>query len=120
SGPVATHTLSTRDLILDKAELQDENSVIFRVADLKPKHPTEGARQKHKTGGLPAGPRVTRQADMNDLVSSAPKRAPISAMPRSNGRPASKPRDPGEHTREVEPAMASGTTEDSGLLAMEA
>src|SRR3954462_6043566 len=35
-GPLSTHTLSTEDLILDSSELHDENSVIFRVDDLKP------------------------------------------------------------------------------------
>src|SRR4051812_10755210 len=35
-GPMSTHTLSTDDLIMDKEEIHDENSVIFRVDDLKP------------------------------------------------------------------------------------
>jgi hypothetical protein len=97
-GPMSTntHQLTSDDLIQDKEELQqDENSVIFRVADLRPKSPTESAkrpkqpsgqapvvaprekqpsgaapvvapRAKQPTGGVPAGPRVTRQADISD------------------------------------------------------
>src|SRR5690242_937630 len=54
-GVEATFTLSSADILHDKEELRDENSVIFRVADLKPK----------KTAGM-AAPRVTRQAELKD------------------------------------------------------
>jgi serine/threonine protein kinase len=132
-GPIATHTLSTEDLIMDKEELQDENSVIFRVSDLKPKQPIAAPRQKQPSGGFAAGPRVTRQADMSVLnpptekpapvkPAAKPAAAPAKAMPLpSMPRPQSpssppKPRDKNEVTRQVEPMLPSGPTEDSGLL----
>jgi len=138
-GPIATHTLSMEDLILDKEELQDENSVIFRVADLKPKQPiAQPKRQKQPTGGVPAGPRVTRQADLNEVERPVAKPAPkpaaplakpaakpmsIPSMPRQHAAPGTgsskAPRDKNEITRQVEPAPPSANTEDSGLLGLD-
>ncbi len=70
-GPLSTHTLGTQDLVMDKEELQDENSVIFRVADLRPKKSTAELtkRPRQPTGGGPsAGPRV-RQEDLDAIES---------------------------------------------------
>jgi serine/threonine protein kinase len=114
-GPNATHTLTSDDLILDKEELQDENSVIFRVADLKPKKPA----------GSPAG-RITRQAEISDVTRSksgpaAPAVANKAPTPAAGSRAASKPRAANEETRQVaNPAPPSGATEDSGLLELKA
>ena len=112
-GQNATLTLTVDDLIHDRDELRDENSVIFRVADLKPKKPT----------GTPAG-RVTRQANLDDIktppraATTPPKGAPKAATPKvTAARVAQKPRDASEETREVGPAPADPNREDSGLLA---
>jgi hypothetical protein len=72
-GPIATHTLNTEDLIHSSDELDHENSVIFRVADLKPKQP-EPKPPRQPTGPVPAGPRITRQADIKDI---APPPVPV-------------------------------------------
>jgi len=83
-GPLATHTLSTDDLIMDKEELhQDENSVIFRVADLKPKKQATPAPEPRKKQPTAAGPRVTRQANLEDIEppKPAPKPAPKQTSP---------------------------------------
>ncbi|HUS28954.1 MAG TPA: protein kinase [Kofleriaceae bacterium] len=116
-GPMSTHTLSTDDLILDKEELHDENSVIFRVDDLKPKH--DAAKKP-----VPAGPRVTRQAEIKDAappkpaaIPSVPRKAPTPAAGQQRA-PTAKPRDKNESTRQVEPAPLPPDYpgEDSGLL----
>jgi len=126
-GPQATHTLTSDDLILDKDELRDANSVIFSVEELRAQD--EAQRQggelptapQRKLSGSPQG-RVTRQADMKDLSQSQPPTVPPpmrkpatpaagSPMPRAP----SKPRSANEETRQVaNPAPPSG--EDSGLL----
>jgi len=105
-GPEVTHTLTVDDLIHDRDELRDENSVIFRVAELKPK----------KVVGTPAGPRVTRQADIKDLGPRAP--TPVKGSPRqtTGPKPVVKPRQANEETRETA-AAPPGPQEDSGLLA---
>src|SRR5439155_6591645 len=138
-GPVSTHTLREEDLIHSSDELRDENSVIFRVADLKPK-------AQPKPQGTPAG-RVTRQAELKDIgppskIPSVPKkpatppqgskRAPTAAMgsrpsassappaapqPVPQRAPTSRPRLPNEETREVGPAPP-GAEGDSGLLSL--
>jgi serine/threonine protein kinase len=131
-GPMSTHTLSTEDLIMDKEEIHDENSVIFRVDDLKPKHDVA-----KKPAPMPAGPRVTRQAEIKE-VAPAPGRIPSvprqptpaagqrkaptppagQKMPTGGQRAISKPRDANESTRQVEPAPLppGDPREDSGLL----
>jgi serine/threonine protein kinase len=103
-GPEVTHTLTVDDLIHTRDELRDENSVIFRVAELKPK----------KT---PAGPRgVTRQADLNDLGPRAPT-PPKGAPRQSTGpKPVVKPRGADEETRETAPAPPGPQQEDSGPM----
>jgi serine/threonine protein kinase len=119
-GPMSTHQLTSDDLILDKDELQDENSVIFRVADLKPKQ--EAARRP--TGSPEA--RVTRQAELPDVSKPVPTTSlrvstPATSAPRpAAARAPSKPRGANEETRQVEsPAPPSGSSEDSGLLELE-
>ncbi|HSK05074.1 MAG TPA: serine/threonine-protein kinase, partial [Kofleriaceae bacterium] len=70
-GPQSTHPLDTSDLIHERDEIRDENSVIFRVADLKqPKQPpARGTAPTPAKGqarppavGTPV-PRTTRHAD---------------------------------------------------------
>ncbi|HEY5945728.1 MAG TPA: protein kinase [Kofleriaceae bacterium] len=122
-GPMSTHTLTADDLILDKEEIRDDNSVIFRVADLKPKQEAQ-----RRPTGTPEG-RITRQAELSDvrpLPASPPRKAPTPAagspaamrqpQPTPRNTPA-KPRAANEETRQVaNPAPPSVTTEDSGLL----
>lgn len=117
-GPMATHTLSSDDLILDKEELQDENSVIFRVADLKPKHEAE-KREKKPTGN--AAQRVTRQADLKEITGPQPKvKAPTPAvgLPRAPTKAPAKPRSATDETRQVSNPAPPALTEDSGLLSL--
>jgi serine/threonine protein kinase len=121
-GPMSTHTLSTEDLILDKEELSDENSVIFRVADLKPK------QDVGKKPPTPAGPRVTRQAEIKEVSPPLPPSAgKVPSIPPQRKAPTpaagqraatAKPRDKNESTRQVEPAPLPPDYpgEDSGLL----
>jgi eukaryotic-like serine/threonine-protein kinase len=101
-GPIATHTLNTEDLIHSSDELRDENSMIFQLDDLQ---------------GAPAGPRVTRQAE----IPAPPKPAPVvprqptpAAGSRQPQRAPTRPRDANEMTREVVPAPPTG--DESGLL----
>jgi len=113
-GPAATHTLNPEDLIHDKEEIRDENSVIFRIDELE--------KQKHQARpamGSPAG-RVTRQAEIKDV---GPPQRPTTPLkpgvipkiaPQPQPRPASKPRMANEETRQVEPAPPRG--DESGLL----
>ena len=119
-GPIATHTLNAEDLIHDKEEIRDENSVIFRIDELEQQAKQQQQPQQKKPApqGAPAG-RVTRQAELKDL---APKpRAPTAATPpkaipkiAAPPRAPSKPRMANEQTRQVEPAPPRG--DESGLL----
>ena len=107
-GPIATHTLSAEDLIHDKEEIHDENSVIFRLDELD--------KQAQKA------PKVTRQAELRDSgpPPAAPRKPTAPASPKAipkiapPARPASKPRLANEATRQVEPAPPRG--DESGLL----
>ena len=116
-GPISTHTLDADDLIHSGEELRDENSMIFSLGDLTGKPPAQAAL---------SGPRVTRQAALEDLAPPAPKKIPSIIKPRiatpaPGVRPAArgavKPRDASELTREVAPAPRSG--DESGLLDVE-
>jgi serine/threonine protein kinase len=93
-GPESTHQLTADDLIHTKDEIRDENSVIFRVAELKPK--------KTPVGPMPAG-RVTRQADIKDLPPRAPTPPSGGVKVPAIARPAARPRNPDEETRETSP-----------------
>jgi serine/threonine protein kinase len=134
-GTMSTHSLNTEDLIHSSDELDRENSVIFRVADLKPKDAAPAA-----PAPKPAGPRITRQADIKDLAPptripsiprpgqspsvSGPKpqpsapRQPTPAAAQPIARAQSRPRLADEETREVAPAPG-GNTADSGLLELD-
>jgi serine/threonine protein kinase len=72
-------TLNPDELIHDKEEIRDENSVIFRVADLQPKQP---APPPQKPTGSPAG-RVTRQSELDEV---APPRPPPKGPNRTPGQ----------------------------------
>ena len=85
-GPLSTHQLSSEDLIHDKEEIRDENSVIFRIDELQKGGPAQNA------------PKVTRQAVINEVTPKpviAPKAIPKVAPARSP----SKPRLANEETR---------------------
>ncbi|HEY1556870.1 MAG TPA: protein kinase [Kofleriaceae bacterium] len=94
-------TVNPSELVHEKDEIRDENSVIFRVADLKPKDP----EPKQRPSPLASGGRVTRQADIKD-VAPPPSRVP--AIAKGSSPPARAPirsRQPNEDTREVNPAV---------------
>ncbi|HTR50718.1 MAG TPA: protein kinase [Kofleriaceae bacterium] len=96
-------TLNPNVLVHEKDEIRDENSVIFRVAELKPKQPERAPSQ---------GNRVTRQADIDDAP-SPPSRAPSPAKaPQAPRAPTKSPRLPDEDTREVGPAPAPPRVRD--------
>ena len=74
-GPMSTHTLTADDLILDKEELQDSNSVIFRVADLRPK--AEAGRPAEPRKSTTAQPRApSKPRDPNDETRQVSSPAP--------------------------------------------
>jgi serine/threonine protein kinase len=102
-GPISTHTLNTEDLIHSSDELRDENSMIFQLDDLQ---------------GAPAGPRITRQAEVPEpptIEKKKPRTQPTPVVaPRQPVRAATRPRGADEMTREVVAAPTTG--EDSGLL----
>jgi serine/threonine protein kinase len=145
-GPMATHTLTADDLILDKDELRDANSVIFRIEDLKAaddrtaddKPMDVPTAPQRKLTGSPQG-RVTRHAEIDpapqrsraaarsgeagsveDLSQSAPlpsvTRKPPTPAAGSPLRAPSKPRAANEETRQVASPAPAGPAEDSGLL----
>ena len=95
-----TGTLDPMELVHEKEEIRDENSVIFRVAELKPKQPAPVPRKPASTP--PSAARVTRQAEIADLASHP---GPV-AMPQP--RSAAKPRMANDKTREVNPAPWDG------------
>jgi serine/threonine-protein kinase len=101
-GPMSTHQLSAEDLIHDKEEIRDENSVIFRMDELQSGGPAQNA------------PKVTRQAMIKE---TPPKAVPVApkAIPKiAPARSPSKPRLANEETRQVEAAPPRG--DESGLL----
>jgi serine/threonine protein kinase len=114
-GPMSTHPLGDDDLIHDKAEIRDENSVIFRVKEVD-QGPTARIRKSTPAKGNPAG-RLTR----------AHERAPSTPDPEQQPSPkvalrprVVRPRDRDEDTREVGAAPPGPhTTDDSGLLTLE-
>jgi serine/threonine protein kinase len=128
-GPMSTHTLTADDLILDKDEIRDVNSVIFRVEDLKGTAEAADDRTEDKPMDVPTAPqrklgspqgRVTRQAELEDISRAAPlpsvTRKPPTPAVGSPVRPQSKPRAANEETRQVSNPAPAGPTEDSGLL----
>ena len=99
-GPISTHSLNTEDLVHSSEELRDENSMLFKLDEVQ---------------GSPAGPRITRQAEIPDLVLQKPAaKQPTPAVGMQKIRAPTKPRDANEMTREVSPAPPGG--EESGLL----
>ena len=122
-GPNSTHPLDTADLVHEREEIRDENSVIFRVADLNPSRDavrTPVARPV-SSGRTPV-PRTTRAADPLPLPPRAPtppRPSPVAAAPRPAPRPSgTRPRQSDEETRPlVEPVPPNPNhTDDSGLL----
>ena len=116
-GPMSTHALGDDDLMHAREEFQDENSVIFRVNELK-----QEARRPAVTPAKPV-PRVTRVSEVVPTVPPIPVPRSIPAAPSipraaKPTRPA-KPRQPEDETRELEHAPANPHQEESGLLAAE-
>ncbi|CAN5238532.1 hypothetical protein BH11MYX1_BH11MYX1_17130 [soil metagenome] len=118
-GPTATHTLDPDDLIHSGEELRDENSMIFSLDNLSGRPAVPLAP--------PSGPRVTRQAALEDLAPPAREQLPSITKPkpatpvagtRAVARAQSRPRAASEMTREVVPAPATG--DESGLLDVKA
>jgi serine/threonine protein kinase len=96
-GPSATHTLSAEDLIHDKDEIRDENSVIFRMNEL--------AKQAQ-----PKAPKVTRPIE---VPKTSTPRAPSPSPPlvpkvAPQPRAPAKPRMSDEDTRQVARAPSGG------------
>ena len=99
-GPLSTHELSSDDLVHSPDELRDENSMIFKLDDLRPETPMPAPLPKRKLNTGPA-----------PIVQPA---KPVAAA-KPAARPSSKPRGRDEMTREVSPVPAGGDGE-SGLL----
>ena len=99
-GPLSTHELSADDLVHSPDELRDENSMIFKLDDLRAETP------------LPVAPAPPPKRRLN--TGPAPIVAPV-AVAKPAPRPATKPRGRDEMTREVSPAPA-GLEGESGLL----
>ncbi|HSS02755.1 MAG TPA: protein kinase [Kofleriaceae bacterium] len=137
-GVMSTHPLDDAEVAhaTDRGSLRDENSVIFRVAELDraPKAPTlrktpppppplPGASVRTappKAASRPTAPRVTRAADPMPLPERS---APPARLPPMSPRATSakiphiaKPRQPHEETRRMEPAPANPLQEESGLI----
>ena len=117
---MSTHALGDDDLMHAREEFRDENSVIFRVNELK-----QEARRPAVTPAKPV-PRVTRVSEPVPTVQppiAVPRSIPPVAAPSvprtvKPTRPA-KPRLPEEETREMEHAPPNPHQEESGLLAAE-
>ena len=113
-GTMATHTLTDADLLRSGEELRDENSVIFRVEELKPGAKIQPSQPK------PKAPKETRATDMVPVMTPA---KPVVAAPKipSIAKPParqSRPRLANEETRQLKSAAPPNPehTEDSGLL----
>jgi eukaryotic-like serine/threonine-protein kinase len=139
-GPNATHQLDTDDLIHEREEIRDENSVIFRISDLGQKQqpqqaagpdapprrtaatPASGQAKPASTPGRAAAPRTTRAADPLPGPPAEPARIPsIARSSPGVARPspaAARPRKRDDETRPVINPVAPdpGSAEDSGLL----
>ncbi|HEY1814396.1 MAG TPA: protein kinase [Kofleriaceae bacterium] len=96
-GPIATHELKVDDIVHSPDELRDENSMIFKLEDLRPDTPAPVAPKKR----LITGP--------------APIVKPPIPAAKPVRPPAAKPRDRNEPTREVSPAPLR-PEDESGLL----
>ncbi len=121
-GANATFTLDTNDLVHDAKELLDENSVIFRPAELKKPEPKPVARPKQPAPSA-AGHSTRAHAPTEpplQLTPGQPQRPPsgaVGAKIPSITKPASKPaRQPNEETRQLEFAAPPTSDDSSGLL----
>ena len=142
-GVNSTHPLDTADLVHEREEIRDENSVIFRVSELqgkpaasspRPVAPTPAKGQVRPVAPTPAKgqpqpqpqpqprpaaptpvPRSTRAAD--PLPPAAPAQIPSIARPSAARPAASAPRrHPDEETRPAITPLADEPAEESGLL----
>ena len=126
-GANATFTLDTNDLVHDGKELHDENSVIFRLSELKKPEP---ALPKQAIGVAKAKA-PAQNAMGNSTRAHAPTEPPPKAVPgqpqrppaRAVGakipsitKPAAVPRQPNEETRQLEFAAPASPDDTSGLL----
>ncbi len=126
-GPHSTHPLDTADLVHERDEIRDENSVIFRVSDLKaPAQPPARPGAATPAKGQPKAPvpRTTRPADPLPPArppTEAPQPPTIALRSSSpaGSRPApTRQRQAHEETRPVIGPAPPGpyNTDDSGLL----
>jgi serine/threonine protein kinase len=118
-GPMSTHPLGDEDLIHDKAEIRDENSVIFRVKEVD-QGPTARIRKSTPAKANPV------KVNPAGRMTRAHERAPSTPDPEIKPIPKValkaqpvRPRDRSEETRELGAAPADPNTEDSGLLTLE-
>ncbi len=148
-GVMSTQPLDDAEVAhaIDRAELRDENSVIFRVSELERPRPKEDRPTTPRPATPPpvpspppartvtprpaaasqVAPRVTRAADPMPLPASRPvvtARLPsiAPARPSLPAKPAQppRPREPHEETRRLDsPAPANPLHDDSGLLITE-
>jgi serine/threonine protein kinase len=82
-GPNATFTLDTKDLVQERDELRDENSVIFRVDDLNKK----GAKPLNAAPSKPAARQPAARAPGNMTRATAPTEPPPNVGPGASPRP---------------------------------
>jgi len=122
-GPMSTHTLDDSELAhaIDKDDLRDENSVIFRVAELKPPSaaPVVRAPPPAAKAAMQQAARAAKKTDpppmkLGKIPSIAKPQLPPNPAPR-----APKPRMAHEETRQLVGAAPPGPHDESGLLAVQ-
>jgi len=119
-GINSTHTLDDSELAhaSDADDLRDENSVIFRVSELKPSEPAAPNKPKSRppvdrpaTAALPSAP-----PSAPPTPPAVPSRVPsIPKVAKPPSRPPGKPRDIREETRQLASAPPGGLATHSGV-----
>ncbi len=137
-GAMSTHEIAESELAQarDRDELRDENSVIFRVAELRPPPPSppqvpRAASTTKPPAAQAAMARVARKTDppppmkIPSVVRAAsgtspPPRPQVStpavAKPVAKPEPVRAPRKPHEETRQLIGVPPAGPQDESGLL----
>ena len=134
-GANATFTLDTNDLVHDGKELHDENSVIFRPAELKKPEPSPSKQAigvaKPKAAPQNAPGNATRAHAPTEpppqVAPGQPQRPPAGAVgakipsiakpaPKLAPKPVAAPRHANEETRQLEFAAPASPDDTSGLL----
>ena len=124
-GASATFTLDTNDLVHDAKELHDENSVIFRVSELKKPEPEQTAPIKKPAANAKGNStRAHAPTEPPEQVGPGkPVRPPagavgakIPSITKPAPKPVASPRQPNEETRQLEFAAPASPDDTSGLL----